>query len=335
MRKALRTVHSQRLARWLGEDQAAQTACASRGFYWPLHVGNVPGEVFAYQGEFYGYIRGGGFTSLSDLIAEATTGGKRQDWTWFKVGTVAVTGACSSHWRVGNVPSAAGAASAIPAGDVPTRTTTGALGQSDAAGGDTLHFTTAQMLGGAAPNTLLIYDRIWQGQVLLNTTAAQSITGVPTRYATTTSPGNFCFMEVTTTLGTGAHTWTLQYVDQAGNAAENAAAITGISACVANRIDEATAGRWFIPLNAGDSGLRNATQITLSATIASGVVNIVIGHPLIMIPCPVSNSMVVMDGINSAFNLVQVLDGAAIAGLEIKGVATATTFAGTLILVSG
>jgi hypothetical protein len=42
-----------------------------------------------------------------------------------------------------------------------------------------------------------------------------------------------------------------------------------------------------------------------------------------------------MDGINSAFNLVQIKTGACLAFLEIKGQGVATTYTGQMIAVSG
>jgi hypothetical protein len=75
--------------------------------------------------------------------------------------------------------------------------------------------------------------------------------------------------------------------------------------------------------------------LIFSATNTAGVSNIVLGHALAWIPQPTASSMVVMDGINSAFNLPQVQTGACIAFIENKGVASATTYSGQIIMVSG
>jgi len=325
-------VHAQRAERWLGAEALAVLLGASAGFRWPVPVANIPGHVVAYDGHLYGEIRGGGFASLSDLISEATTGGKRQDWIFSKAGSLAVSGSNASLWNVGVLPAAGGAVTAIPGGAAPTRTTTGAVQQTNAAGGDTLHWITGLAQGSAAPNTLLIYDRIFHaGSVLHTTTGNQAVSGVPTRYDTTTSPGNFMFLEVTGTLGSTAHTATVTYMDQDGNTAEAAAAITVVVSSAATRIPFAT---FFVPLNSPDTGCRKVTNIAFSA-VSSGNSAVVIGHPIAFIPVNVANSMVVMDGINSAFNMAKILDDACLAFLEIKGVATATTYTGQQILVSG
>jgi len=344
------TTHAARLERWLGTEQVERISEAQHGFRYPIPIANVPGNVVVYDGEFYGTIKAGGFASLvdyiatrlnpfrtgfaslSDLITEATTGGKRQDFYFSKAGTLAVTAAQASLWNVGARPGAGGTPAARPGGAVPNNTTTGGFAQIDPGGSDTLHLTTAFVQGSAGPSTLLLYDRIFHASAINhNTAAAQTITGVPTRNATTTSPGNFAFLEVTTVLPNTAHNITMRYTDQDGNAAEDAPALAGIQAAAVTRIDHTP---YFIPLNSADTGLRTCTQITISAG-ASGVSNFVMGHPLAFLPCPVANSMVVLDGINAAFSLVQILTDACLALLELKGVATATTYNGQVIMVSG
>jgi hypothetical protein len=334
MTKRHTLTHTARLERWLGPDCLQHLIDGSRGMYHPIPVANVPGKLFTYDGEVYGTIQGGtGFSSLSDLISESTSGGKRQDFQFSKVGSLAVTLAWASLWNVGSNPTAGAAPSAIPGGSVPTNGTAGGLKQTDPAGSDTLHFTTAFAQGSTAPNTLLLYDRIFHAaSVLHTTTSAQAVSGVPTRYTLTAAKGNFAFLEVTTQLSNTAHNITVTYVDQDGNTAEAAAALAAIPASVVTRIPHVP---YYIPLNSGDTGMRNVTNITMSAALAAGVSNLVMCHPLAWLPCPVANSMMVMDGINSAFNLVEVKTGACLAFLEIKGVASATTYNGQVILVSG
>lgn len=343
------TTHAARLERWLGIEQVERISQAQRGFRHPVAIANVPGRVYVYDGEFYGKIEAGGFASLMDyflprlnplagftsldhLIQERTANGKGQSFFFNKAGTLAVTSAQASLWNVGARPGAGGAPPARPGGAAPDNTTTGSFQQSNAAAGDTLHFVTGFEQGSVASNTLLLYDRIFHaGSILHNTALAQTITGVPTRYATTTSPGNFAFLEVTTALSNTAHTITMQYTDQNGNPAENAPALSGINTAAITRIDHTP---YFIPLNAADMGLRTCTQITISAGTA-GVSNFVMGHPIAFLPCPAANSMVVMDGINSAFSFERILDGACLALLELKGIATATVYNGSVLMVSG
>jgi hypothetical protein len=329
----MRFAHTSRLARQIGEANLAQIVEASRGMY--VRVPILGTGYYSFDGHIVRACgEAGGFASMSDLVSEATAGGKRQEWTFAKSGSLAVAAAQASLWNVGPLPAAGGTVTARPGGAAPVRTTTGAVGQTNAAAGDTLHITTWHGQASAAPNTLLIYDRIFHaGSIDHTINTAQSITGVPTRYDTTTSPGNFAFLEVTSALGATAQNVTLTYMDQDGNTAEAAAAIAVIASSGLTRICHGPFH--FIPLNATDTGMRKATDVTFSAANTGGTSALVIGHPLAWLPQNKADEMQVMDGINSAFNLVRFLDNACVAFLELKGVATATNYVGSMTLVSG
>ena len=323
--------HAQKVENWFGKEIVNQIVGGSTGFYHPIPIANIPGELFAYNGEIYGTIRGGSFTSLSDLIDKATTQGKRQDFPFYKSGSLAVSNSFASLWNVGVTPVAGGTPTAIPSGTYPTNATDGSFRQTDVTGSSTLHLTTAYAQATAGPNTLLLYDRLWHGSnVSHNTNLAQSINGSPSRYLGTDSKGNFAFLEVTTANASTAQTLTMTYVDQDGNAAEAAPALTMIASAAVTRIPHTP---WFIPLNTGDTGLRRVTQIQFSAA-RTGVSNLVIGRTLAFLPCPIANQMMIVDGINSAFNLVRIQNEACLAFIECKGVGTATGYYGQIILVS-
>lgn len=330
--KKYNLAHSQKIENWFGKEILEQLINGSKGFYNPIPIANVPGMLFAYDGEIYGTIQGGSFSSLSDLIDKATTQGKRQDLLFYKAGSLAVNNSAASLWNVGSVPAAGGTATFIPSGVFPTNSTSGALAQTNVTGSSTLHVTTAYAQGSAAPNTLLLYDRLWHGGSGTHVnTSQQNINGSPSRYLGTSSKGNFAFLEVTTALGATAQTMTMTYVDQDGNAAEAAPAIAMIASSAATRIPH---NPWFIPLNAGDTGVQRVTRIQFSAGNTAGLSNVVIGRALAFLPCPVANFPTIVDGINSAFNLVQVQNNACLAFIECKGVASATNYYGQVILVS-
>jgi len=368
--------HSGQLARWLGEEKVAQVSAAMRDFYWPVAVAGVPGNVKAMPGgDFTGEIRAGfeataldrawdiwrrmgrgyrracrpnaqlnaGFSSLSDLIFEVTTNGKRQELAFYKASTGPITAASFSLFRLGNHPAAGAAAAAAPGGAAPTSATTGALIFTNPAGGDTTHITTAQPMSSQSNNTLLLYDRLFAVAKTASSTATEAVTGVPTRYQSTTptdpdyAGGNFMFPEVGpgAALGGGAHNWTVcQYTDQDGNAGATMPSSTGISACHANRID-VPLGTWFFPLAAGDFGVQALTQMQNSASI-TGALDFVIGHALAFLPCPIANVACTYDGINSTFGLARVFDDACLCFLElIKPTVNTTNFACTVLLAAG
>lgn len=373
-----RSTNSGRLERWLGAEGAEAMSRNMRGWYGPpILLADIPGAVWATgDGDFIGpikagahttlfdYVRGrerrvmrefarrqrgkmnAGFASLSDLISEATTGGKRQDFWFNKVGTAsAAAGQPMSLWNVGNFPAAGGTGGAAPAGTLLTRTSTGALGQVNPTGGDTLHMTYG-MLTSTTANALMVYDRMWHctynhASATSTTITIDSGNGVG-RYNSTTpgdynyAGGNFISGEVTTVLSATAHNITITYQDQANNTAEAAAAYAAPVSAAANRIP-LVSPNWFLPLNSGDSGVKDITNISQSTiTSVTGVSNFWIGHPLFMLTCPLANIPGILDGINSAFSLVRIIDDACIAFLELpKTATTATTFNGQITLVAG
>lgn len=281
----------------------------------------------------------GGFASLSDLIAEATANGKMQTKYYQKLGAApGATAGTSPLWNVGNVPAAGGVGGTSGTGSVPTRTQTGALAQSNATGSDTLHLVSWTGLANVAGSTLL-YDRLWH--MTYNhasaTTTAIDANNQPTRYQTaTTAPGNFVTSEVTTVLSATAHTIGITYVDQDGNTAE---ANTNVSVRVSSAVNTLlfTAPQWNHILNSPDTGLRYLTEIDQSTiTSVTGISSAVIGHPLALLPLPAANVPFVLDGINSAFNMIEILEDACLAMLDFqKSANTATTSTGWLTLVSG
>lgn len=282
-----------------------------------------------------------GFSSLSDLINEATVNGKLQPLLAFnKVGVTGVANRASTLWYEGNVPVVGATSAAFSSnGTDHTRTTTGALGpQYNAAGGDTLHLIGAEGNASVVSQGLLLYDRIWGGEPAATTTGVQNATMTAVRYAGTgsggTSIGNFVWVENRIAM-TAAGTLTLNYVDDAGNAAENAAAVTVATGTV--KVNP-FAGLIGIPLNAGDAGVSDIVSINLSNSLTTTPsICVVLAHPLMYIPgLAVANSGYIRDGINSAFNFQRIYDNACLALLEpIKPATTATTYTGFLTLCSG
>ena len=368
-------LHSDRLERWLGRDQVEQLSRSMRGWYGPrIPVARLPGRVYVRaDGDFEGRLNSSrfsslvvlsyertvmtlkraarrntgklsaGFTSLSDLISEATSGAKRREFFFNKAGATGVVGVTNSLWGVGNMPAAGANAANAPGGAAPTGATTGAFPFTNPTGGDTQHFVSGYPVSSVAGNTLLLYDRIFQVNKTMASTATESVTGVPTRYQSTTggaadsAEGNFLFVEVGgTALAATAHNWTTcLYTDQSGNGSATLPSLTGNSGAIVRRLDH-PASQWFAPLATGDSGIQQLDQMQCSASVATGVINFVIGHPIAWLPCPVVNMVCVTDGINSAFNLARIFDDAALAFLEVsKPATTATTYSGSFTTVAG
>jgi hypothetical protein len=368
------STHAGRLERWLGLDAVTKISGSMRDWPGPpIAVAGVPGNVWAMRGgDFRGRIGAGqftcaldfgiaraqrilrdtarrqrvtacaGFASLSDLIAEATAG-KRREIVFQRAGPTGVIAVTSSLWRLGNQPGAGGAGSAAPGGRAVDGTVAGAIYGLDAVGPDTRHFVSAWAIASVAGQTLLLYDRLFDVACNMNSTSTQSVTGVPTRYqsSTVTDPdyagGNFCFIEVgTPALAATAHNWTVcRYRNQAGADTISFPSMAGNSGAIVDRLDHPISS-WFMPLAAGDTGVMDLDQMQSSGAMATGAGNFVIGHPIAFHPVPLANIACQYDGINTAFNLVRVFDGAALAWLELsKPSTTATTYNGGVTFVHG
>jgi len=367
-------IHAGRLERWLGVEAVTRISDSMRHWHGregiPLQIPRS--RVWAMPGgDFQGQLEVGrfasfrdfalervkrairiasrrhlatahtGFASLSDLISEATTGGKQQAVWLHKTGLIFTpTNMCASLWKGAGKPQPGGTTTAIPGGEAPTNATVGGFLQTNAVGLDTLHIVSALLQCNTTSQTILVYDRLFHaGSVLHTTTANQAITGVPTRYnLQTSSINNFCFLELTTGNGATAQNVTLTFTDnfeQVG--AGNACVITPSMAAGAIPL---AGSSWFYPLNRApdDYGLINVTNVAFSASNVAGVSTLVIGHPLVFLTTfQTAGVPLFFGGIDGLFNLVRVQDYACLAMLELRSVASAAvpTYTGQVVMVSG
>ena len=369
-------VNMQHLERWFGDEKIAILRENMQGWYGrPIYLVDVPGHVWIdAQGNFRGHLRGGQFMSAFDAIEdgmkrwlksfgkglmqpqhaqfnagfasvsaalERASQGFSQRRNFAKVGPTGVLGATSSLWRVGPQPVAGAAGAAAPGGTAHTSANTGALSFANPASG-TLHLTGGSVSCNIINNTLLVYDRLFSVAKTMNSTATQAVTGVPTRYQSTTPTAedyagdNFLFVEVGgTALAATAHNWTVcTYTDQDGNGAATLPSLTGVSGAAVDRLDQTA--QWFAPLASGDTGIQQLDQMQCSAAVATGAINFVIGHPLGWMSFPVVNSFFPFNWLFGADDLApRVFDNACIAFLEpLKPAATATTYTGKLTLIN-
>lgn len=366
-----REVHAQKLERWIG-GSVEDIARAMQGWHGkPIAIAGVPGGVWAMpNGGFVGRtpvgqfgslldyahdkLRGGlrrfesktlqqhklhaGFSGLGDLIAEATAG-KRQKLVARKAGTASgAVGNATHFFNSGTLPAAGGVGGTSGTGRKTTSANNGAIKFVNPTGGDTTHIVgiTAQS---NAVNTILLYDRLWDmtyNHATATSTAVDSANR-PDRYQTSLlAPSNFITTEVTTALSATAHTITVTYVDQDGNAAEAAAAYSVSVSAVVER-HNGPVGTWFVTLIGADTGARYLTNVAQSTiTSVTGVSSFIVAHPLTWIPQPVANVAFILDGINSAFNFERVYDDACLALMDPTQAAnSATTHDISITLVSG
>ena len=317
----------------IGSECADTILEGSVGYPVPLPIAGT-GTSFV-DGIIMPHMAGGGFSSLSDLIAEASAGKQQQLW-YQQTGVQTTAGTGESYWGFAGRPGPGRNPSALPGGSVPDRTTVGVLGQDNPAGGETLHLVSAMVFSNTA-GMIIVYDRLWDGAAAMNTTASQSITGVPTRYTGTEAKGNVYWAAVRGVTGSAAlsataHNLTFGYTDQDGNTGASSGALTGVASAGLGRIDHPG---WFAQFAAGDLGARALTSFQLSATIAAGQLDLVLARPLIAVPMAGNNIPAVWDGVNNVFNLPQIKDNAALALTSFKGTTATSTISGCLVAVSG
>lgn len=283
----------------------------------------------------------GAFASIDAVVAAATSG-KGQILPFQKTGiAVAAIGNATDLWTRSGFPTAGGASSVAPGGRAPASNNLGALPFKNIGIANSGHYLSWSLTASVINNSLLLYDRIFDVVKTMNSTAAENVTGVPTRYQNQTPGtndyigGNFLFpANPTTVLAATAHNWNGQYTDQDGTAGIAFSQGTGLSACAVGAID-LSVGNWFLGLASGDVGIKNLTQMTCSALVATGTIDFVIGHPIAVNSCPIANIACFDDGLYTSINLASIFDNAALSFIELpKPSTTATNYSGILRAVS-
>lgn len=362
-----------RLERWVGASEVERLSRMMRGWYGPpIALAGVPGDVYACgDGDFvgecrvgyeataldrwrdvaralrrgyrhaarrHGVLQTGGFASFTDLLSEAR--GKRQTLAFYKSVGMFTNGGSSLFTLAAGTPGPGTVPAASPGGTVYTSATPGAFPFTNAASGDATFVCGSTSMATLQASCLLLYDRLFGANKTMSSTATEAVTGVPTRYQSTTSTnpdyvaGNFLFPEVSATLGATGHNWTVcTYTNQAG-AAKTLPSVAGLASAATGRID-LPVNTWFAPLVAGDSGVQTLTQMQCDASV-TGTLGFVIGHPLAWIITPILGILSVIDGVKSSFGLARVFDNACLALLCPNGSGGNTIIVnGTFDLVSG
>lgn len=360
----MKSTHSQRLERWLGRERIENLSKCMKGWYGPpIHLLDCPGSVrVCGDGDFIGPFERGifytaidalrdaynramkvppyrlyaGFASISDALSRAS-GGYSQIRVFNKVGATGVVAVTSSLWRLGPQPPAGSAPAAAPGGTAFSSSSTGAISFADPASG-TLHLVGADISASVINNSLLLYDLIYGCNKTMASAANESVTGVPTRYQSSTSTdanyagGNFLFIQVGgTALAATAHDWGVAggsneclYRNQDGTDNCIMPVLTGNASAIVDRLDHPVS-QWFAPLASADTGIMDLAQMRCSASVATGVIWFMIGHPLGFMSFPVINSLLPFDWLTNRNQAPRVFDSACLALLEPMKPATGTT----------
>ena len=245
------------------------------------------------------------FTGYDSVIA-AKVAGKSRRINWNKT---VVTGATSAAGRWHEMLSGAGTGGSMVltgtagAGIVCNKSTAGALPIGPDVATDLRYLLKAMAVtGGAtlAPATILLTDIIHIYPSCVLTGTPTTLSNHPTWTGTgdtrmTNAQGVQCSLVVTTAITSGNGQITPTYVDQDSNsqAAPSSlyapATATPIGALYGQTTTAVTVGGPYMPLAAGDSGVRQITSYTINTGATSGVGAFILHRPIEEIPLAAAN----------------------------------------------
>jgi hypothetical protein len=240
----------------------------------------------------------GDITNLDNFVQLLMDSGKTETMLFFKTNRLGLTGSGTtintvaavqglfmSYWLASGIPSL---------GDIPTtattcsRTTAGALGQTNPQSGNTKYlFQVASTM--EASGTFLIYDRLVHcGGLSANTTAIQTVnTPQLTRYSGDSSVGNRIMLEIYETLPSVANLFPeVSYTNQDGVSGKSAhtMAIGGATVVI-------PPSSFIMTLDSGDTGVRSIESVRLTTSGATaGNFGVSIIRPLLLQQSPTKNA---------------------------------------------
>jgi hypothetical protein len=289
-----------------------------------------------------------GFSSLDDFVTEVTSNGKfvRTDFVK-QTGAAAYT---AGRWydlsTLAGHPVANAFTGTALAAQVPDETTGCGMFHGGNVSTDTKHIINVAALANAAtgvPSVLMLVDMcLYYPGISMNVATQQVLTNTNTLTRYTSGQGLRSWLTVTATTGATAHnidntagTGT-EYVDQDGNTAQHPGTISCTASAITPHITHSgiAANNFgpFLPLAAGDNGIRRYTSFKLSAASGAGTAALCIGRPLATIPLLTANVMTERDLMNQLPSLPKIEDGACIVPLLYTGgaVAASTSFIGSI-----
>jgi hypothetical protein len=191
------------------------------------------------------------------------------------------------------------------------------------------------------PGTLLLVDveGYWPG-ITNNSNVAQNLTGTPV-LRSTNGAGLRLFWSQTAAAGATAQNLSLSYTDQSGNTGNALGATVAMTAsAIVSHISHAgtAANNYgpFLPLAAGDSGVRNVASVTFSAA-NTGTGALVLCKPLMELPLGIVSVYHNKDCLSQIPSLPVIPDGACLSWVFVAGgaVAASTTFMGHTEFIFG
>jgi len=286
------------------------------------------------------------FSSYDSIIASITAGKGQQRLFHKVVSSQMVAGGGHSTWMFGSMPSAGSVGGTTPGlWTAQDSSTTGAIAFANPSGGDLLHLVLFGCNPSAASaGTMMLYDRLGQIEYLpLQDGSLPEVVSITSDFTARLDSGEGAqiFGEVTTTgaMATTAPVFQItSYTNQAGTTGRQSEVITG------NVISSASAqgrfpytNKWFIGLQAGDTGVRSVEEYTLTTSSATANVkmNLVAARPLTFIPMNSANVYVERDCVLATVRMPRIRDNACLALAVMSAGTNTPSFNGNLFAVAG
>lgn len=282
-----------------------------------------------------------GFTSQDDLISEITAGKiVRTDWNKITGGVAYTAGRWYDFSTLAGSPVANTFAGTALAAVAPSASSGFGLFHGDNVTPDTKHVLNVGAVGvvaTAVPGTLMLVDMcLYYPGISMALATAQVLNNTATLTRYTDGVGLRPYLVIQTSSGATAHaidntpvTGT-SYTNQLGTAGR---VHPGTIACTASAITphithSGTAANNFgpfLPLAAGDTGVRSYQQFKLTASSTAGTAALVLAKPLLTLPLTTAGVYSERDLLNQLPSLPRIQDGACLTWLFFPGAATAAS----------
>lgn len=334
--------------RQLGRELLEVVALATKGVKVAIPIAHPALRGFiAYDGHILAPISGGAFTSYSDIVAEIAAG-KSLPLPFSKNPTTAPVAANWYHlWPVGGMPGQGVLYTGTSrAHQRTTQANAGALYHGGDKAADTKHVLSFLGLAsaGVPPPMLMLVDQVgyYPDTQSAGSVSFDNTTG-PDRYIAAGEGGLQCSLVNAAAGGATASNLTvLTYVDQDGNAGALMPTTPAVAVTVSTALPSATLGARvittiagpFLPLAAGDGGIRSLTNRTFSAA-NTGLEAFVMVRPLAYLPLRTALVAEEVDLVQDIVNLPRVIDGACLAAMVFFPVATGAVVTGRLFVAWG
>lgn len=269
-----------------------------------------------------------GFSSYDQIIDTLTAQGKGQEFFYNKASITTVANTFWSLWAAGGQPGAGGFGGTSLAARAVSSSTTGALGFTNPIAPDTLHMLAFSAASSVTAGTLLVVDRLLDYPGIVTTsTSLQTMDNTVSIPRYTTGAGVQMFAEVTTVLGTTSQTMTITYVDQSGNAG----AVTTLAPITSSAVNRIPQAGFFIPLAAGDTGVRSITSVQFGGSMGgSGVLNMTLCRPFADVPMQISAMAVERNLVLHTPRIQQIIDNAGLAFLLFANTTSSGNIVGSI-----